>query len=345
MTTALVRLERFEELFQVIPYVYRTPARYDIALNLALAEAGDRNYESDQFLRAISLYRLVFFKHELLENLTANIARAERDRKLVWQEPGLDRSRMVALNRQLKRQIQEYEIQQVQIRRIPDYDEEILIRLAQTYLNLRRYWEALTQFRRVFDERPQHPLAEQALYSAFATAREMENIERSIKEAYDYLDAYPLGEHWEPLTVELAQLHVQQKEYALALAVSGEALELKPDHSLRPHLLYLQGYSHFQREQLAEALARYEEILDRHPACAFVEDASYWRALTQLFLQRYSDAHTGFAAILEGLPGKRLPRRRLLPSGCGRIRNGGFHGVARPAAAIRIRVPGQRTYR
>ena len=298
LTTSLVGLERFEDLFRIIPYLYQTTARFDIDLNLALLEAGDRNYEAERYLYAISLYRLVYFKPELEEHLAENLAAAERDRRRIWQEPGLDRSRMVALDRALQRRIQDYQAQQLRLREVPDYDQQTLIRLAQTYLNLQRHWEALTQFRRVFDEHPEHPLAEQALYSAFATAREMDLPDRAVREGNAYLEAFPLGPHWEPLTVDLAQLHIHRKAYGEALAVAEDALALKPDHTFRPHLLYLAGYCQFHREELEPSLARFQEILDRHADSAFVEDAAYWRALCLLFLQRYPEAGAGFADFL-----------------------------------------------
>lgn len=302
VTTALVKIEDFEALFTFLPYVYRTSARYDIDLNLALIEAGDRNYGSDRYVYAIALYRLIHFKPELVRNLERRIAEVERRSVTIWREEGLDFAQKSRLVRSLKRQIRDYKGQEKELREVPDYDQEVIIRMAQTYLNLERYWEALIQFRRVFDVYPDHELAEQGLYSAYATALEMGLEERALKEGYDYLEAFPGGEYWESLTVSLGQLHVKRTEYAECIALAESALDLKPEHRLRPNLLYLMGYSHFNLNQHEQALARFGAILADHPESAFVEDASYWHPMTYLFLQQYTPSREEFAHFLQTYP-------------------------------------------
>ena len=302
VTTALVKVENFDGLFRFIPYVYRTTARFDIDLNIALIQAGDRNYETDRYPYAISSYRLVHFKSELEKNLEVRIATAEHRLKMLWNERDIEFSQMSGMHRNLKRLIKDYKIQRVELRELPDYDQEVIIRMAQTYLNLERYWEALTQFRRVFDMYPDHELAEQGLYSAYATAREMEQEERAMKEGYDYLQAFPLGTYWEGLTVSLGQLHVRRKEYTQCLRLSEASLEEKPDHSLKPNLLYLMGYCHFHLNQHEQALDRFAEILSEHPDSAFVEDASYWHPMAHLFLHHYTPAREEFGVFLATFP-------------------------------------------
>jgi TolA-binding protein len=302
VTTALIRLERFDDLFRFVPVVYRTSARYDIAMNLALVEAGDRNYEQENYLYAIALYRLVHFKEELAENARLRIEAARQERQLLWEQPGLDWPSMSALQRNLDRRIADETAQLAQLRELPDYDQEVIIRLGRTYLNLRRYWEALTEFRRLYDTWPDHPLAEQALYSAYATALEMGRQERALKEGYDYLDAFPEGEFFAALGVSLVQLHFQREEYPEGIALGDTLLAGHPGHPLRPNLLYLGGYGRFQINETGAARDRFAEVLREHPGSAFVEDASYWHALSQLFLGAYPEALEEFSAFLDGHP-------------------------------------------
>lgn len=302
VTTSLIRLERFDDLFHFVPAVYRTNARYDIAMNLALIEAGDRNYQLENFLYAIALYRLVYGKQELLENARLGVEAARRERQLLWEQPGLDWPRMSALQRNLDRRIADDTAQLEMLAGLPDYDQEVVIRLGQTYLNLERYWEALTEFRRLYDTWPQHPLAEQALYSTYAVAREMGRPERALAEGYEYLETFPEGEFHATLSVSLVELHLLREEYAEAIALAGDSLADRPDHPLRPHLLYLWGYALFQTHETRAARDRFAEVLQEHPDSAFLEEAAYWHAMSQLFLAAYPEALQEFEAFLERYP-------------------------------------------
>ena len=46
-----------------------------------------------------------------------------------------------------------------EIKEYPEYDNELQMRVARTYLKLHRYWEALVLYRNVYERDPKHELA------------------------------------------------------------------------------------------------------------------------------------------------------------------------------------------
>lgn len=299
--TCLVRLERLSDLFAFLPMVFRTSARFDVGLNLALMEAGDQFLDNDRPGHALLMYRIVFTKAELVKQVTALLT-AATDRLEKLPRSGLSIPELLAETRRMERVIVDYREQLAQLQELPDYDQELTIRLAQTYLNLKRYWEALLLFRSIYDDDPAQSLAQRGLYSAFATAVEMDQPERALVEGYEYVKAYPGGEFWEPLTVMLAELHLQRKEHHAAIAIATKGLEVKPDHTFADHLMYLRGYAHFQEEEFAEALADFGRVDTDYPKSGFREAAAYWHAMCQMYLARYTPARTEFQAHVKQYP-------------------------------------------
>ena len=292
-TISLLRLERIPELFRFLPLVFQTLAQYDIELNIALIEGGDDRFGQGEFEDAILLYRPVYFKPELLRQLRARIEETGRKRDRLYQS-GLDLGEILSLRRKYSRLLDSLERQREMVIKYPEYDQQLVMRLAETHRQLERNWEAMLQFHSIYERWPEHPLAEEALYLAFGAALDLGTEVHALREGYEYLSAFPAGEFYELISLTVAQLHVTRKEWRDCVDVGLEALETVPDHEMRAEIDFLVGYSHFQLEELPEALGRFREIREDYPLSDVKEDADYWHPMTRLFLQEYHAAHVEF---------------------------------------------------
>ena len=66
LVNALIELRDFERITAWIPQLYRTDARYDIRVNLALLNAAAALYQAEEYASALPLYRMIIPKDELL---------------------------------------------------------------------------------------------------------------------------------------------------------------------------------------------------------------------------------------------------------------------------------------
>jgi TolA-binding protein len=299
---SMIELKQYTRLFTFLPDVYRTTARFSTSISVALLESGDDHYHTGQFDLATMLYRWVMFKDELLRDVMAKLAQAKADLAELDKLNIATSPKLPALKRKAARVVKNLEEDLKQLEAIPDYDQELIIRQARAYLELKRYWEALLLFRRVYDDWPEHKLAEQGLYFAFTTALAMKREERALLEGYEYVRAFPKGEYWDWITVGLADLHNQRREWEKTIESGTKWIIQKPSHGSGDYLHYLVAYAHFQSENWPKALEFFGTVLIKYPDSSFREPCHYWHALTQLFMGHYTEAREEYLDFLKLYP-------------------------------------------
>ena len=302
LTVCLVRLQDFKKLYEFVPFVYKTPARYDLGLQMALIEEGDICYDDARSNDALLLFRLVYTKSELIEQLTDRVAQLKSDKqRIIYSERTQVGEGKASKARRIDRAVKRYGEQLEELKDFPDYDQELTIRMGNCYFELNRYLEALFTYRSIFEDHPEHMLAQQALYSCFTTAFAMKDIDRALKEGYDYIEAYPPpeSEFWDTLTLNLATIHVEREEFEKAIAISEKAIKLKPDHAVIDNMVYIIGYSNFQISEIVTAMTTFESIFDKYPRSQFLQPAQYWHAMGHLFQAFYRPAREEFTAFVD----------------------------------------------
>ncbi|AKJ64097.1 tetratricopeptide repeat protein [Kiritimatiella glycovorans] len=305
--TCLVRLDRFDELSRLLPRVYQSDARYDVALNIALMEGGARKYDAEQYMEALLLYRLVFLKSELLDRLKADMA---ANKKIVEEKfragAGKDYDRYKERKRRAERELETQQEQLRELQDIPDYDIDIRMRIAQTYDGMKRHWPAYLLYRSIYRNHPDHQLAETARYATFSSLLGLKLEERAVEEGIAYLDDHPRGEYWEQVSLNLTRLHMKNGDFERALAMAGRALEERPRHSDRDELLYLTGFSHFKQGDYEKAIGQFAEVSEDHPGSSFAEPAGYWHGMCLLYRGKYPEARAQFASFIDTYPDSRF---------------------------------------
>lgn len=302
LTVCLVRLQEFKKLYEFVPFVYKTPARYDLGLQMALIEEGDICYDDARSNDALLLFRLVYTKAELIEQLNERVAKLKLDKqRMLFSEKSQVGMAKASTARRIDRAVKRYGEQLEELKDFPEYDQELTIRMGNCYFELNRYLEALYTYRSIFEDHPEHPLAQQALYSCFTTAFAMQDIERAIKEGYDYIEAYPPpeSEFWDTLTLNLATIHVEREEFQKAIDIAEKAIKLKPDHAVIDNMLYIIGYSNFQLSRIIKAMETFEIIFENHPRTQFLQPAQYWHAMGHLFQAFYTPAREEFTVFVD----------------------------------------------
>jgi TolA-binding protein len=291
-----VRLEKFNDLYRVMPFIHRTSAKFNIPLNMTLLEEGDDLLDAKRPDHALLLYRLVIPYSELKRQIVNRVGSVQRDvTQLEDKKSGLadDTRRM----RELTRTLEALKEEEEELDGVPDYDEELKIRLGDVYYALNRFEEAIQLYLSIQKAKPDHELAQRAMYSAYITAYSGQENERALEIARAYMDRYPNGEFWDDVTLHAVALLSDMERWFEAVDVSDRALAGNPEHAAIDNILYMKAYAQFMMSLIRESMATFEKLINEHGRSSFRPNAEYWHALGHLFLQQYMEAKQEFTAF------------------------------------------------
>jgi len=183
VVNALIAIPDFDRITQWIPQLYRTTARYDIRVNLALMNAALALYEAGEYDSALPLYRMIIPRDELIayqqEQLRAmrmgaglvpdEDAAVTEGEMLLFdiveeEEPETVEADAVLTDDDKPRELVQLEKLIVALEALPAYENDIAYRMAQLYKEIERYWEAVKFFERVYTVDPEGDLGERSIY-------------------------------------------------------------------------------------------------------------------------------------------------------------------------------------
>jgi len=292
--TLLVRahlaLEEVEHIVRLLPQLLSaSEARYEADFNIMLIHGGDTSFHASDFNSALLLYQLALTKEELLvwhdEQITV-IEEALRNRQTT-----IDIKAATSLRTRLRA----LRASRDDITNRDSFTEELLFRKGQTYFEMNRKWEAFWTFWSIWKTLPASEHTRQALYSAFMLAGELNMDSRALEFGYAFVDSFGVGDFFDEVTLQLANLHLKRKEFAEAIALSMRARTMNPEHAYTDRLLFVAGYSLFQQGDMTAALVSFQEVREKHPDSESEEGAHYWIGMTHLFRQEYELARDEFS--------------------------------------------------
>ncbi len=340
LSTCLIRLERYSDLYAVVPQLYTTDAKYNVGLHMTLLEEGDRLYELELPDKALLMYRLIIPFSELSLRIEERIMVTQQmisDLKRV-QTGFSDGNRRV---RMLEFQLEGYEGAKDELEAVPDYDLELRIRLGDVYYQLERWEEAIQLYLSIHEINPDHELAERAMYSAYMAAFQGQEYYRAWEIAQQYMDAYPEGgEYWDDFTLHAAGLLVSLERWFECDELVDRALKVSPEHVSTDNMLYMKGYSQFQMSQIRESMETFSKLMTEHSRSPFLINAEYWHALGHLFLQEYPEARDGFRVIVDRNRGGPLREDGFYRMGVAEYGMGDFDAAKQTLDAFLAEFPG-----
>jgi TolA-binding protein len=297
LSVCLVRLQRFSELYRIMPYIHRSDAKYDISMNLLLLEEGDRFLRDRRQDLALLLYRMVVPYAHLQENANVRLRELKQEStQIVERDSGLEHDRRRLRN--LERLIEEVENTKADLEAYPDYDLELRTRLGDVYFGLTRFEEAIMLYLSIYELVPENELAERAMYSAYMAAFSAEDPYRAIEIARQYIEAYPQGEYWDDVTMHASGLLLTLERWSETVEMVNIGLNGNPQHTSADNMLYFKGYAEFQQSLFREALVSFGRVKQEFPRSPNFFNATYWYALTHLFLQEYAEARDEFNELV-----------------------------------------------
>lgn len=299
LVTCFSKLKSFKDILYFLPHCNET-ARHSLGLNAAILEAGDSFYSDNELLKALILYNNVLPKSDIL-NFQNRSLLSIRERIIPYQ-PG---SSISLLDHQKIRkdfELEEYDQNKLiqSIIDFPNYDSDLLIRIAQCNHNLGRNILAHTIYNQIIDkgllsqDDSNLLLSDQAAYLSILSLLDEELWLMAENESLDYINSSSLNKKYLPeVILNLMNYYMRFENYQKAKELT---VNLLPDYTGKysDQIYYMLGYIHFIELNYTDSLKCFNNIIDNYPSSSIKNDALYWRAMSLLFLSKFNESCLAF---------------------------------------------------
>ncbi len=265
-----------------------------ITLNGLMVQLGDEFARKKNYSDALSAYRRVRSRDEVIAYQKERIATMERRKQALASSTPVTPS--VETDLAAAKQLL------VDFEELPDYWPALLFRMGSAYYESGQKWEALVVFDRLLAEFPKGADAEPALYASLICSSELFLVARTLKLCQEYLRQFPEGPNAETAGYLSGVTALQSNDAAAAVVRLRDALEKQPKSKFREELRFLLGNAHFMKGSLPEARESYGMYLKDFSQGAFREEVTYRHALAFIYEGKYADALSAFAAYLKQYP-------------------------------------------
>ncbi len=316
VVNALIEIPDFGRITAWIPQLYRTEARYDIRVNMALMNAALALYEAGEYDSALPLYRMILPRDEVIayQRERLRTMRIEAD---LTPEEGMEMTEGEQLffgsddegetkvgekgaepepEEETPKEIIELERLIAALEKLKPYKSNIDYRVAQIYQQVDRYWEAVRFFDTVYGADPESELGERSIYEVLTVLIEnLDEVAEAEKRGFDYMGQCKEGVTPRQIAYMLTGHYQQEKELE-----SVKALLPYLDGFVRTNgsnivkydaeLYFMQGVADLMLFNYEKSGAGFKRVLDEFPGSHQESNALYWYGMSKLFLQKYDEA-------------------------------------------------------
>lgn len=322
MINAMIAMPDFDRIAKWIPELYRTPARFDIRVNLALMNVAAALYDEGRFDEALPLYRMILRREELVayqeEELRKlrvknelppdeNMDVSEEEKKLF----GLvDEEEDAAADVKPKAIVDLENLIKI-VKGLPPYETNIKYRMAQIYDSVDRFWEAVKFLGMVYELEPQSKMGEFALHQQIKILlRKLDAFPEAKQCGFAYMEKQKTGLKVRHIAYLFTTYHQKKNEMA-------EIKELRPflDEFVRAgddtsvtngtecfesivkydaELYFMQAVADLVLYNFADSEKGFKLVLDDFPGSHEEGNSLYWYGMSKLFLGKFGDAYAVF---------------------------------------------------
>ena len=331
VVNGLIEKRDFKTLTSWIPELYRTEARYDIRVNMALMNAATALFDAKEYDSALPLFRMILPRQELLayqdkrlrelrieagiiapEVKTAeNIKLSAKDTLFgkgygVEEETFIERGDEDSIEK--PQELIDLERLVETIKTMPPYENEAIYRNAYLYDEVNRPWEAVRFFDRVYHDDPDSDLGKRSFYEVIRLLlNPLKEIEEAEPRASEYLASNKEGLVPRQIAYLLCGYYQENRLPEKVKALLPVIQEFVPDESTiikkyECELYYMQAIADLMLLKYEEAEASFRYVLDAFPGSHQQENAMYWHAACLLYLQDFEKALGEFQAYLDKYP-------------------------------------------
>ncbi len=322
LVNALINIPDFDRIMEWIPQLYRTEARYDIRVNLALMNTAVALYEAGEYDSALPLYRMILPRDEVVAFQQKRLRAMRIDAGLPPEE-GMEVSEAERILFGIgekgteegtdtadakPRDLLELEALVAALEELPPYENDIDYRMAQIYQKVDRYWEAVRFFDTVYAADPSSELGERSICEVVKVL--LENLSEEAeaeKRAFSHMGQYKEGVIPRQIAYMLTGHYQKEKTVESTKALlpyldgfvrTNDAIIVKYD----TELYFMQSVADLILFNYEGSEKGFKRVLDEFPGTHQESNALYWYAMSKLFLQKYPEAWSVFEEYASKFP-------------------------------------------
>ena len=276
-----------------------------VELNSIALFQGDAFLEAEKYEEALTCYRAVRIRAEVISLQKERIAAAQRRlaniTATMHANPKEAGQYYVSL-----RETQETIADDTKLlegfEKLPSIRPKLLYRMGRAFNGMGRPWESLVVYNDSVEAAKEPADREAGLYAQLTTNADLNQPTQARAECEQYLKDFPQGTNASTVGYLLGATALQANDPKAAEGYFGRMLTEQPTSSLREEMKYLLPNSQFAQGEYDKAKQNYQEDLNEFPGGTHAEDAFYRLALCDLFAGKYDDALKGIDAYLQKYP-------------------------------------------
>lgn len=322
---ALIEIPDFERIQDWIPQLYRTTARFDIRVNLALMNAASALYEQKMYDSALPLYRMILPRETLinyhkgrLRELRINAGLPPEENMQVTEAEMLlfgvsdnreteteARDADTGLLEEKPKELIELENLLIALENLPPYEDHVLYHMALIYREVGRFWEAVTFYDAVYKRVPDDEVGQYSVYGLIEVyLNELGEEQIALQRAFDYMSKYKEGMIPRQVAFTLTAYFQRQDKLAevKVLLPYIDGFVRTSDETIRrfdAELYYMQAVADLIMRNYEVAEASFKRVLDEFPGSHQEGNSFYWHGMTKLFQQKYVEGYAIFEEYIQ----------------------------------------------
>ena len=312
LINSLIALERYDDAKNQIISLYKTNARYDIRVNMAIMTTASILYNVGEFDSALLLYRMVLPREELISYQEKKMNKIRReiglpDVKIIISTNEFGRSSTLFLNKGFEEEdssmlppkpekLMQLEESVNSLNSLPAYEDDVIFKCGLILANSKRPWESIYAFDYNYSINPDSDLGQRAFAeSLFVLLDPLLEYQEILDRGNEYLKNYNQGLTPRRTLYAMTLAHQRQTNWynIKNLKPLIEDLENSDDKTILRYeceLFFIQAIADMVLLNYFEARSGFDRVLVDYPGSHQQENASYWHAMSQVFLKNYSEA-------------------------------------------------------
>lgn len=327
---SLSSLKEYDRVRSLIMDLAKTEARYDIRVNMAMLNAASSLFNAGQYDSALTLYRMILPRRALADHQLKKANELRREAGLpemkimvTTNESGrvetllgykyADVTQAAAASGQnsgieMPPGLAEIEESIGSLTTLAPYEDDVIYRVGQLYLECGRPWEALCSFDLIAQKDPESDRGIRAFCDALQVmVNRLELYDRVEKRSLAFLKTHTEGVAPRQVAYQLTAAYQKQEKFKKIKTLRPYIDAFAPSNDLMSQqyeceLYYMQAIADLMLLDYKAAQKGFELVLAKFPGSHQEDNVRYWHAMTQLFLQDYPTAYDEFENYLSKFP-------------------------------------------
>ena len=277
-----------------------------VQLNSVAIKLGDKLLESKQFPDALSCYRIVLPKEEVVRLQNERIARMKKEMEdniaLIRANPK-QVLEILPVNNRLRTSMDSAQKLLDEFSALPPYVPTLDLRMGRAFYELDKKWESIVAYDEVVRRYKTSPECESALFGMIVSFVDLQRSVPAQTYAEQYLRDFPQGANAGTVGYLMGAVLLQNNDYAGAEVVFKRMLATQPQNPRKEEMTYLLGNCQFLQAKYEEAEKTFVQYKSDFPQGTHTEDIAYRIAAGTLFEGRVDDAVAPLTDYIKTYPG------------------------------------------